>query len=199
MKTILLKISVIFLFLSLMGAGCEKEDELLWEISPESNTAVIQKEVDGIEFKFCLLNEKGEPATVFNEGENFTFLFSFKNNLADSIIVSPEFINTDFFRVNKLNENNLIDIGRPWTGVWCYYSGEPHEFIVQSSKTKSLQCPWVLTVTNAPDYPLCISESKDHLSKGEYFTSLRLNFNYVFNNELITIKNKEFKINFKIN
>jgi hypothetical protein len=57
----------------------------------------------------------------------------------------------------------------------------------------------VLTATNAPDYPLCISESKDYLSKGEYFTSLKLNFSYAFNDKLITIKNKEFKISFKIN
>lgn len=199
MKTTIFKISSIFLLWGLMGAGCEKEEKLLWEISPDSNSTVIQKEVDGIEFKFCLLNEQGEPATVFNEGENIIFLFSFKNNLPDSIIVTPEFINNDFFRVNKLNKNNLIDIGRPWTGVWCYYSGEPHEFIVHSSKTKSLQCPWVLTDTNAPDYPLCISESMDYLGSGEYFTSFRLNFHYVFDNESIIIEDKEFKINFKIN
>ncbi len=199
MKTTIFKISAFILLLALVVAGCEKDDEQILEISPASKTAVIQKEVDGIEFKFCLLNEKGEPATVFKEGENFTFFFSFKNNLADSIIVSPEFINNDFFRVFKLNENNLLDTGKPWTGVWCYYSGEPHEFIVQSSKTKSLQCPWVLSATNMPDYPLCISESKDYLSKGEFFTTLSLNFSYSFDDKLITIKNKEFKINFKFN
>lgn len=85
MKTALLKISITLLFLGFIGAGCEKEDELFWEISPDSKTAVIQKEVDGIEFKFCLLNEQGEPATVFNEGENFTFQFAIKNNRSESL------------------------------------------------------------------------------------------------------------------
>ena len=85
MKTTLLKISFIFLFLCLMGAGCEKEDELLWEISPDSKSAIIQKEVDGIEFKFCLLNEQGEPSTIFNEGENFIFQFSSENKRKDTL------------------------------------------------------------------------------------------------------------------
>lgn len=101
MKTTLLKISFIFLLLGLMGAGCEKDDEILWEISPESKTAEIQKEVDGIEFSFCLLNEKGESATVFIEGENFSFNFSFKNKMQDTIVATTEFISSNFFRVYR--------------------------------------------------------------------------------------------------
>lgn len=85
MKSTILKISAFLLLFSLMGAGCEKNEELFWEISPDSKSAVIQKEVDGIEFKFCLLNEQGEPATVFSEGENFTFQFAIKNNRSGSL------------------------------------------------------------------------------------------------------------------
>jgi hypothetical protein len=34
---------------------------------------------DGVEFKLCLLNEQGEPAAVFREGENFSFRFEMEN------------------------------------------------------------------------------------------------------------------------
>jgi len=112
MKTALLKISFIFLLLSLMGAGCEKDEELLWEISPDSKTAVIQQEVDGIEFKFCLLNEKGEPATVFNEGENFTFQFSLKNNTKEAIPFYDYgfYVTNDFFSVRS----ERVNFGKPF-------------------------------------------------------------------------------------
>jgi hypothetical protein len=36
---------------------------------------------DGVEFRLCLLNEQGEPATVFKEGENFSFRFEMENLL----------------------------------------------------------------------------------------------------------------------
>jgi hypothetical protein len=198
MKTTILKFSALLLLFSLIGAGCEKEEDL-FELQIGDKDATLIKEVNGIEFKFCLLNEQGEPATVFNEGENFTFQFSITNFKKDSIIITTEFINDEFFRVYRMTGDSKSDMGKPWTGVWCYYSGEPKEFILQSSKIKSLQCPWVLTVKEKPDYPLCVSESKDYLGRGEYFTSFNLNFHYIFNNESVIIKEKEFKINFKIN
>lgn len=197
MTTNFFKLSLIALLFSFISAGCQKDD--IFELDIGDENAVILKEIDGMEFKFCLLNEQGNPATIFNAGENFIFLFSFRNNLSDSIIVTTEFINNDFFRVSKINNDNEVDMGTPWTGVWCRYSGEPHEFIVQRTKIKSLKCPWVLTDTKVPDYPLCISESKDYLSTGEYLTSFNLNFHYIFNSELKIIKDKKFKINFKIN
>src|SRR5690554_6607890 len=112
MKTKKLRsITIILLLLPLcvvnFGTGCGQDDEILWEISTESETSVIQNTVADIEFKFCLLNEAGEQATVFNEGENFTFQFSFKNLKNDTIIVTTEFINDDFFRVYQISSDNL--------------------------------------------------------------------------------------------
>jgi hypothetical protein len=54
-------------------SGCEQDG--LWEIFPFSENAVIQNEVDGIEFKFCLLNEAGEAATVFKKVRISRFFF----------------------------------------------------------------------------------------------------------------------------
>jgi len=196
MKNAILKISFIFLSLSIMGVGCEKEDELLWEISPDSKTAVIQKEVDGIEFKFCLLNEEGEPATVFNEGENFAFNFSFKNKMQDTIVVTTEFISSNFFKVYRSQDNN--DMGKPWTGVWCNYSLAPQEINSAPSNTKQLYCPWILTQDTAPEYPLCMSESKDYLAKGKYETFFDLDFHFTMGEKKKIIDNITFKINFEI-
>jgi hypothetical protein len=196
MKTILLKISFIFLLMSLMGAGCEKDEELLREIYPDSKTSAIQIELDGIEFKFCLLNEKGEPGTVFNQGENFTFYFSFSNNMKDPIIVTTEFISSDFFRVYRSLDNN--DMGKPWTGVWCNYSLAPQEINLAPSNIKQLFCPWILTQDNTPEYPLCMSESKDYLAKGKYETSFNLDFHFTMNGKKNIINGLIFKINFEI-
>jgi hypothetical protein len=43
-----------------------------------AENAVIQT-VDGIEFKFCLLNKDSVPATTFNEGEIFNYYVAVKN------------------------------------------------------------------------------------------------------------------------
>jgi hypothetical protein len=116
MKSFSIKIGAISLLIILMGSGCKKNNDSssLWEITPQSGKVFIQNEMNGIEFNFFLLNKEGQPATIFNQGENFTFSFSFKNNSQDPIIVTSEFINPDFLRV-YLSQNN-IDMGRPWTG-----------------------------------------------------------------------------------
>ncbi len=107
MKTSIFKISAFILLLALVGAGCEKDDEQILEISPASKTAVIQKEVDGIEFKFCLLNEKGEPATVFKEGENFSFLFAMTNKSGKKLYLDNRFLDGDFVMYIILKEKIL--------------------------------------------------------------------------------------------
>lgn len=78
-----LKQIVFICLLIVVTYGCQKEQDptVLWEIASDSKTSVIQKEGEGIEFRFCLLDEQGEPATVFNEEENFSFSFSFKNQM----------------------------------------------------------------------------------------------------------------------
>ncbi|MGI5913719.1 MAG: hypothetical protein ACOX5K_03220 [Bacteroidales bacterium] len=178
--------------------GCEKDENRIWEIFPDSETTVVQNVVDGIEFKFCLLNEAGEAATVFNESENFIFLFSFKNLMNDDITVTTEFIVDDFYRVYKRSSNDLIDMGKPWTGTWCEYSLVPHEISLEPNMEKTIKCPWILTETDYPDHPLCMSESKDYLAIGEYVTSFDLDFHYKINNQEKNITGETFKINFKI-
>lgn len=201
MKTLLAKIVLLYpLLFIIIDAGCQKEqdDPLLWEISPNSETAVIQSVVDSIEFKFCLLDEQENPSTVFNENENFYFNFSFKNKMQDTIVVTPEFINSDLFRVYQLNTN--IDMGKPWSGIWCEYRLDSQTFSLYPSASIQLNCPWILTEINKPDYPFCMDEDQDyqHLPKGEYFTKIELDFHYVKNEITNIISDKTFIIYFII-
>lgn len=196
MKKVIIKINLIILLLCCISAGCKKSKESLslLEINPNSQDLIIQKESNNIEFKFCLLNENGQPTTVFNIGENFIFSFSFKNKSQETISVTTEFINSDFFRV-FLSQNSL-DMGKPWTGVWCEFSGMPQEIKLMPDSSMQLSCPWILTEKNIPVYPLCMAESKDPLMQGEYYTKIDLNFHYSINGKETIINNLEFKINF---
>lgn len=198
MKKIVGKTSLIILMLCFIGTGCRKRNEPIsvLEINPQSESAIIQNETNQIDFKFCLLNEEGIPATTFNAGENFTFDFSFKNNYQDTITVTSEFINSDFFRV--FNSKDNIDKGKPWTGIWCEFSGIPQEFILKPFNSIQLRCPWILYENNSPDYPLCMGESKEPLLKGEYYTIIDLDFHYSINGEVKIINNLKLKINFLI-
>ena len=53
-------------------------------------------------------------------------------------------------------------------------------------------------IADVPDYPLCMSESKDYLSQGEYYTELQLNFHFVKHFSDYVIDDAIFKINFEI-
>lgn len=191
------KINFIILLL-LLDVGCKKSNpsSSLLEINPNSEMTVIQTETNNIGFEFCLLNDKGQASTVFNEGENLTFSFTFKNKLQDSIIVTTEFINYEFFRV-FLSENN-VDMGKPWTGTWCDFNLLPHEIRLKPSSLKQITCPWILTDNNRPVYPLCMSVSKNLLLKGEYYTYINLDFHYSLDGKVSVINNLIFKINFRI-
>lgn len=190
------KLSTVILLFSFITAGCRKDD--IFELDIGDENAVIQHQVNGIEFKFCLLNEEGEPATVFNEGENFTFQFSFRNLKKDTIIVTTEFIYNEFFRVYQVSGDNLIDKGKPWTGVWCDFSLNPQEFILTPNKMVTMQFPWILNVNSINFSPLCSNIKLEHLDIGKYLTGFDLNFHYQLNGKENIINKLKFKINFEI-
>lgn len=95
--------------------SCQKESiEPIMELTIDGMQKVITVEKNGVGIEFCLLNEKGEPATVFQEGENFKFHLAIINNVEPDTamyIVSDFFTNQEIFKVYDINENV---IGRPW-------------------------------------------------------------------------------------
>jgi len=186
------------LVLTLLSVGCDKNNDLpiLLEINPDSDETVIKYFTKQIEFELCILNKDGQPATVFNKVDNFTFSFSFKNISSDQIIVTTEFINSDFFNVYLAQ--NKTNIGKPWTGLWCEFSGLPQEIKVNSQSIGKIRCPWILDKNNTPDYPLCMAQSKASLNIGDYYTILDLDFHYSINGKTNIINNIKFKIFFKV-
>jgi hypothetical protein len=197
MKTPITNLTFLFLFISsILVLSCEKDE--FYELEINDNNPVIEKSVNGIDFKFCLLNEKGEPATIFEEGENFTFRFSFQNNLEDSITVNTSFVTNNFFEVTQRNNGQNIDLGKPYTGIWCEYVGGPKNFVLPPNATGGVQCPWVAK-DEKNIQPFCASKSKEALNSGMYFTQFELDFQYMINEKEFKISNKNFKINFEVN
>jgi hypothetical protein len=198
MKKVITNSLIFVLILLFFGAACKKIDDtkIILEITPESNELMIITAADGIEFTFCLQDELGQPLTRFEKDKNIIFNFSIKNNLQDTIIISTEFINNNFFRVVKLDNN--FDYGKPWTGVWCEFSLLPQKIVILPSDQKKLSCPWVLSSNCQPDYPLCMSQSKNYLPVGLYITSFDLDFHYCIDGSNRIINNMKFNIIFKI-
>lgn len=195
MKTNKLLLMIPF-FLLILDGGCEKNNDLFWEISPGSEIQDINYKENGINIHFCLLNEEGESTTSFSVKENIIFSFSIENNSDNNISIPTDFIDSTFYRVYEKYENT--DLGKPWSGLWCEYSMTDKRIELVPSGTKHLNCPWILIDGQQPDYPLCMSESKDYLPIGEYYTAIQLKFKYYQEKELKTIDNVVFKINFKI-
>ena len=196
MKTILLKNSSLFLlaFLFLVVAGCDKD----WEISPGIGGDVIQKKVDGIEFKFCLLNEEGEAATVFNEGENFSFYFSVTNNSNKKLYFYPYFAfdqEIDFCRIYDSKDH---DHGKPFEflgadeigiGGYPFNSGDAYvfeqNFVDDRDSTWNWKHGWYESAHQKP------------LTKGDYYTEFKSSFKFE-GDQPINIGTLSFKINLRI-
>ncbi len=202
MKSILLKISTILLLFTIMGAGCENEsspdnpyqkeeeekennkekeevDEIpLVEISPNSKDTVIQKSIDGIDFKFCLLNENGEPATIFNEGENFSFYFSVINNREnDSLCFDPDFVYNKDVDFCKVFDSENQDLGRPYELLCiediliCFPFNTADSYV--------FEVPWL----DRSDATLqwdgqFLRIHQEPLTQGEYYTGLKYRFGF---------------------
>ena len=185
MKHKILKLSTVILLFALISTGCQKDDDI-FELEIGDKNAVIVKEVDGVEFKFCLLNEQGEPATVFKEGENFKFSFSIKNNRKNNLSFnSPEcnyFIYLkDFFAVKKRNN----------------YYGKAYlfDFPEGFQPLQPAIASWLHPLkTFVYDSSLFESSDKDSLKRGVYYTG----FSYSFDFGSVKTDKLTFKINFEI-
>jgi len=185
----------------ILGLGCEKEENTIWEISPDSGTTVIQNMVDGIEFKFCLLNEAGEAATVFDEGENFTFHFSVTNKLNENLYFYPDFAfsnDNDFCRVFNSNGENK---SKPYyfrgvakIGIGAYPFDVDNPFVFEQSWADSRDTIWRWS------YGHYESTHQEFLRKGIYYTGFKYRFGFVRSNGGPTVYTDSltFKINFKI-
>ncbi|MDP3641753.1 MAG: hypothetical protein Q8S54_01040 [Bacteroidota bacterium] len=112
MKTTFLKISFIFLFLSLIGSGCEKQDV---------------SQLDQIDFKIVAMDKNKTETSAFEVGEDVALSFKAINNsgkalelkLKSDYLACKVYQNEkDFLFVNKKSDNynfdsSFVPVGKP--------------------------------------------------------------------------------------
>ena len=206
-------IQIFYLFPALCTVAvmsCQKEPmEPVTELAIDSEQKVIAVEKNGIGIEFCLLNEEGEPATVFNEGEDFRFHLAITNNIEpDTAMYMPicqdcgDYIPDKFYVMNIQGDT----IGRPFffRGVVFVLTRCP---VIDKGDSYVLDIPWTESRENWYICTLIAHGSKNNpLPKGKYYTSLVHKF--CLNDlslpisekpdEFICTDNISFKINFEI-
>jgi len=136
-------ILIVTFIVPFLFAGCSKESvEPVTELPIDGTQKVIKVEKNGIGIEFCLLNEQGEPATVFYEGEDFKFHLSITNNSAYKAIYMPigfgyGYIPDEFYVMNNFGDT----ICRPF-----YFQGADYILekcpVIEKGKSFILDIPW---------------------------------------------------------
>jgi hypothetical protein len=194
----LLIVLLTFTSMTVMSGCSDKSGEMNFEIAANAQNAVIQKEINGIEFKFYLMNEKGEPATVFNQGENFSFYFSVTNKTKDNLYFDTNFISPTFFRVFSSDKQDFGSSFQMLTALDIGVAAFPFDV----NQTYSFQESWIDTRTTSWGWLQGSYKSvlKDPLPKGNYYTEFKHLFSFyrTQGDSKLTTDTLNFKINFKI-
>ena len=184
---IIMKIFYLFLTVfPLMVTSCQKEPlESATELTINGEHKVITVEKNGVGIEFCLLNEQGQPATVFNEGEDFKFHLAIINNVEPDTamyIVSHFLSNSGLFRVYSRNGHT---IGQPaeWHGMDKISDGINQ---IKQGKEWVMEFPWHETRgTEVPynaDNDIRVLQhyfmglNRQPLSNGKYYTKFTQQF-----------------------
>lgn len=199
MNTIGFRHLLILICLSiLLGAGCDKDDNnLILELEIGSDSAEISRVIKGIEFKFCLLNEKGEATTLLKEGDKFSFQFSYKN-------VSGEMLNLD----NNILANNsfceVLNTSQSFGQPFIYLGKDKigaGAFPFENGKEYTIEFPWI----NENKVWRLLSNyfknsNNEILPSGQYYTEFSQAFVFpkTVDDEPLKIDSITFKINFNI-
>ena len=151
MKNVLNRIQIIIFVIAYIGVlvlnttGCsDSEDTKVhnWSISLESKNHVIDKRVGNIGFKFCLLNEDSIPSKIFKTDENIYFYLAIKNYSKEEINIDAESFYKDYFLVYDIEKGTLI--GKPYTGMFCYQTLQPHVVSIPGKQTKVFILSWIM-------------------------------------------------------
>ena len=209
-------IQTFYLFLTVFTVtvmSCQKESiEPVMELTIDSKQKVLTVEKNGVGIEFCLLNEQGEPATVFYEGENFKFHLAIINNVEPDTAM---YIDSDFLRNPDLFitfSSNGDTIGKPVDFLAADLISLKANKIKQGEKW-DMEIPWHETRgSEAPfDYHnliwflhhYFIGLNQPPLSKGTYYTEFTQRFcfgKYLPHpqSEFVCTDTLKLKINFEI-
>jgi hypothetical protein len=199
MKTRKQIIFFITLFATIAMEGCsDKSNEISFEISPNCKDTVIQEPVNGIEFKFYLLNEKGVPATVFKQGENFSFYFSVTNKTDQNLYFDPNIAysnENDFCNIYSSDGQNL---GKPYyfdgydkIGSGAYPFNKATTYVFEQLWVDNRDSVWRW------EYGYYESGHRNYLPIGNYYTEIKQTFRFL-GEKTINTDTLHFKIKFNI-
>lgn len=120
---------------------------------------------------FQLLDEQGQEATVFPQGQNFIFRFQVANTSDQDIYVeNPVFNPRDFLEVFHLVENQQVSMGKPYAGIFCTYQGG---YQLAAHQALTFTIPWVEAPAYPTSDPLCGHAPTTYLPIGHYRTAFR--------------------------
>ena len=164
--------------------------DILWEISLDSKNTIIKNRFDGIEFIFCLLNEKGMPSTRFKQGEKFSLYFVLTNHRKDKLYTISDFgcmLPTHCTQLITLDKDS---IHYSFVRYPCHLPLLYQPFYGRNNK-RELNEYWIDKQTY--QFP--------NLPEGEYYTDFSCEFIFSHNKAnkpFYKLNTITFKINFKI-
>lgn len=147
-----------------------------------------------MDFKLRLLNEKGEEATVFKEGEKFSLSFLITNKLNETRFFIPNQLtnNKGLFRIIRIIDS--LDLGQPYKSIIC--TGQ--KISINGKQNLELKVPWNPDSTTI-DGKFCVQNvKKDDLKKGTYKTLLQGSLGIGTLESTRSTKNLDLLINFEI-
>ena len=178
-------IRIIIFVIPFLFTGCNKEPvEPVTELPVDGSQKVIKVEDNGIGIEFCLLNEQGEPATVFKEGENFKFHLGIVNNVKeyDSLYIVTDFLrNPGLFMVYKENNDK---VGKPvkWKGmneisdICPIYKGETWKIEFPWHEERGTEKPFDYRNLIRVLQHYFMGLAQPYLPKGKYYTAFTRQF-----------------------
>ncbi|MFD1875538.1 hypothetical protein [Hymenobacter bucti] len=118
---------------------------------------------------FQLLNEQGQDATVFPQGQNVIFRFEIVNTSDQDVFVkNPVFDTRDFLEVFSTAEKQQVSLGKPYSGIFCYYVGG---YVIPAHKAITCTIPWVDATAYPLSFPFCGHAPTTYLPIGHYRTA----------------------------
>jgi hypothetical protein len=179
---------LIALLLTTVGIMSCNMDDAADEWIENGTVQVIEK--DGIRFRFSLLNSWGEPATVFKEGEKFSFRFEMENLQMDDNRKHFGHLTSDLL-ASGLSEVFTAEndtAGRPFNEAGrCAMVLKLQSFYGDDKYVETI--PWSGTEDEWNDVSRLCTFYRNHLlplSKGRYYTGFTHTFQYAIPNAIPT-------------
>jgi hypothetical protein len=120
---------------------------------------------------FQLLNEQGQEATLFPQGQNVIFRFQVANTSDQDIYVcNPVFNPRDFLAVYRTAEKQPVSLGKPYSGIFCEYVGG---YRLGAHQAMTFTIPWVDAAAYPIRFPFCGHAPTTYLPTGHYRTAFR--------------------------